>query len=238
MAIEHANEGISAIEDLFACLAEQIKSPILQASTAAQAMDTTDAVTANSQLAIVEASQSALRLLDGFLLSLKLQRDGKLELEPVSVSSLLYDVSQSLYQYAKLNNCRLEMDIAGRSGPVMSHQRALKFALINLGYSFISASNSSGGKTIKLVAKQTGKGVTAGVFAESKSLSKVLFDRAKIIKGFAHQPIAEFSNDNAAGVFVADSLLNNIGSKMRVSKRNGAAGLAVDLLPSYQLSLV
>ena len=224
---------------LFACLAEQIKLPLVQVSSMVEALDLASIQKIiNDQKVIMEINQSALRLIDGFLLSVKLQRESQINLEPVSIGSLLYEVSESLYGYAKSNNCEIELDVANKCGLVMSHNQALKSALINLGYSFISASDKSSRRSIRLVANHNNKGITTGVFSDSSALTKSLFRNSKRIKGLAHQPMASFSSDNATGVFIADSLFDSIGSTMKVSKRSGNTGLVTTLLPSHQLSLV
>lgn len=227
------------IQSLFACLAEQIKLPLTQVANAAELINEADpnAIAANKQ-SILEISRAAMRLIDGFLLNVSLQEQSKLDLEPVPLSSLLYDTAQVLDPYAKLHGCELELDIRGKYVPVMGNFEVLKSALVNLGYSFINSTKQPGRSTLTLALRRTSSGINAGIFSDSSQVSSKLLSRAKQFRGLAHQPLPEFAGDSAAGVFVADSLVEHLGSSIKVSKLNGMSGLSATLMPSRQLSLV
>lgn len=228
----------SSVEKLFAHLAEQVKLPFTQISQAAQLMDINDSSSLKSnQQTIEDISQNTIRLIDGFLLNLKLQNESQMRLEPVPVSSVLYDVAELLSRFAKHNDCRLEIDVAGKFAPVMAHKKSLLSALVNLGNSFISANDSSS-DLIKLAVRRNSIGVSVGVYSSSPMLSSSLLKQSKKMSGTVYQPMAAFASHSAAGVFVADSLLANMGSEMKVSRLGGMHGLAATLLPSRQLSLI
>ena len=89
---DHGQPDVHVAERLLQALAEQLKSPLLQIAYHAEAAQP-DAFTE-----IRTASDRALRLLDSYLLSINQQQ---LELEPVSVSSVLYDVAHALYPLAR-----------------------------------------------------------------------------------------------------------------------------------------
>lgn len=227
----------SQLEGLFLSLAEQVKLPFVQVTHAAELMQGNTSVQENKQT-IIEVSQAAVRLIDGFMLSVKLQNEQQLNLEPVPVSSLLYDTAQILDGYAKMHDCELRLEVAGKYEPVMANSVALQYALANLGYSFIGAAREEKQKIIKLAVKRTRSGISAGVFGEVSNISGTLLTQAKQLRGKVHQPFTQFTSDNAAGVFVADSLFEALGSSMKVAKSGGMTGLAASFLPSRQLSLV
>ena len=230
-------------DDLFINLAEQVKLPFVQISHAAELLEGVQdpAKIESSRLTISVASQSALRLIDGYLLSIELQREQQLALEPVSISSILYDTAQALHDFARAHGCRLELDVAGKYGPVMAHKRAVGAALVSLGFSFIEAASIDENKeepVVKLAVRRTGSNISTGVFSTNASLSNNLFKQAKSMHGKVHQPMAAFDSGNSTGIFIADALFTQLQTKMRVARMNGLQGLAATLLPSQQLNLV
>ncbi len=205
----------------------------------AQANDPADAEDLRRTIAL--SSQSALSLIDGYLLGAALQRQGRLQLEPVSVSSVLHDSMQALTPYAKAMGCELRLQLDGKYEPVMAHRSALQSALTSLGYTFIEAASSHEAgdpPVVNLVVRRRQGGISTGVFSNNSSLSPVLLHKAREMHGLIHQPIPGFDSGNASGVFVADVLFNTIETTMKVAQDRGLKGLAATLVPSRQLQLV
>jgi light-regulated signal transduction histidine kinase (bacteriophytochrome) len=230
-------------DDLFISLAEQVKLPFVQISHAAELLEgSSDASKIEaSRQTISIASQAALRLIDGYLLSVELQRAGQLALEPVSISSVLYDTAQVLHEYARAHGCKLELEVSGKYAPVMAHRRAVSAALTSLGYSFIEAAvreDNQEEPVVKLAVRRIGANINTGVFSSNANLSNNLFKLAKQLRGKVHQPMAAFDSGNSTGVFIADALFTQLNTSMRVAHLHGLQGLAASLLPSRQLSLV
>lgn len=225
------------IERLFASLAEQVKLPFLQVAQAAQLLDMGDDQVAHKQT-IIEASRAATQLIDGYLLHVRLQQSSQLQLEPVSVSSVLYDTSQLLDKYARMHDCEMQLDVAGKYEPVMAHAGGLKAALANIGYSFIEAAPAGQRSIIRLGVRRTKQGISTGIFTNSATLSTQLLKQARELQGSMRQPLNQFTSETAAGVFVADGLIASLGSEMQVSQMHGMTGLAAVFNPSGQLSLV
>lgn len=224
-------------DQLFSCLAEQVKIPFLQVSYLS---GLGDVPVADSQK-IHEISQAALKLIDGFLLSIRLQQDSTLPLEPVSASSLLYDTAEVLQPFAKLHDCELQLEVAGKYVPIMARSDVLKSALANIGYSFIGGfaqEDAKQNRTIRLAVRRNAHGVGVGVFADAPLLSSALFRQAKRMQGVSHQPLAQLSGEAMAGVFVAGKLFEELGNPLKVSRFGRMTGLAATFLPSRQLSLV
>ena len=89
-----ADLGTVPDERLLRALAEQLKMPLLQiARTAEFAAETGDT---KSLTNISYIAETALRLVDGFLLSADRQAQEVFHLEPVSVSSILQDTAHKL----------------------------------------------------------------------------------------------------------------------------------------------
>lgn len=219
-------------DDLFYCLAEQLKIPLVQISSLSES----DSIKKNNK--INEISNATLRLIDGFILSSELSDSSQFDLEPVAIGSLMYDVSQEINNYAKIYKCELNLDISNKCGLIMSNYRALHYALVNIGFSFINALSSKQERSLRLTASINKDGVTAGIYVNSSDLGKELFIKSKSIKGKTYLPIQKFTSASIAGIFVADSILETIGSELKLSRNKGEVGLVTSLMKSNQLSLV
>jgi len=226
---------------LFASLAEQVKEPFVQIAHAAELLRLHPGKNELEQLftTITLTSESALKLIDGYLLNVRLQQASELPLEPVSLSSILYDTAQDLDSYARAHDCELDLQIKGKYGPVMGRHDVLRTALQSLGYAFIEAiSQQENHSKLTLIARRTSKGMSTGMYSDIDTLSAQLFKQAKVLKGLARQPLSNFTAGSGAGVFVADALLARLKSPMKVSRYGGQNGLSLTLQSSGQLSLV
>jgi hypothetical protein len=224
-------------ERLLKALAEQLKSPFLQIAREAEMASLTEATPALRN--IEYTADMALRLIDSYLLSLRLQALPTLDLEPVSVSSMLQDTAHRLNHLAKLYDCDLELNIAGKYGPVMAHRQSLEAAYMSLGYAFIESVPPAGQKHRVVMAVRSSRGgLVTGVFGEQPGLGADAFRRAKALYGNATQPMPTFSAHNGAGIFIANSLLQTMASTLKVARHSKLTGLAATLLPSQQLQLI
>lgn len=226
---------------LFAALAEQVKLPFMAIAHAAELSRLNPGQAELERLfsTISLTNESAMKLIDGYLLSVQLQQGAELPLEPVSLGSVAYDTAQRLMSYAHAHDCELEVDIRGKYGPVMARHEVVKTAIEALGYSFIEAASRPGAKTrVILSVRKIAGGMSAGVYSDTDKLSSNLFKQAKVLKGVARQPLGDFSAGSGAGVFVADALFEWLGSPMRVARLSGMQGLASTLVSSRQLNLV
>lgn len=230
-------------DELFASLAEQVKTPFVQISNASELLHSSTSQSQQETIikSIKLASKSAISLIDSYLLNSELGRQKELELETVSLSSVVYDVAQTIDDFAKLHGCSIELLVKGKYGPVIANSRAIYAALTSLGFSFVEACSVSDSKTkptIQLAVRRTAHGINTGVFADSINITSNLLNQARELRGKVHQPFSGFDSTPGAGVFLADELFSRINSQMRVSKFNGLTGLSATLLPSQQLRLV
>src|SRR5262249_21000540 len=109
-------QQVVADERLLRALAEQLKLPFLQIARQAE-LYSQEHPELNSIMSIAGLS---LRFIDGFLLSVEANQQA-LPLEPVSVSSILYDAAHVLEPTARQHNCELEIQVNGKYGPVMAN---------------------------------------------------------------------------------------------------------------------
>lgn len=232
-----------ADERLLAALAEHIKLPLLQIARRSELAQLSGRPKKHLE-AIELTADTALTLLDNYLLSLKLAHMPDLELEPVSVAGVLNDTAHALSRIAKEYDTDLEIHLSGRYEPVMAHKGGLEAALTSLGYVFVetiasSNDNSKTGKPKLLLAAHRGKtGIVAGLYAGLDNLSTDMYKRAHHLYGHARLAMPELAIDSGAGVFVADSLLDTMYARLRVARHHTLSGLAATLLSSRQLQLI
>jgi hypothetical protein len=224
-------------ERLLRALAEQLKVPLLQIAREAELGQLTD--TRASLKHIEYTADMALGLVDSYLLSVQLQALPSLELEPISLSAMLQDTVHKLHGMAQQYNCEVELHLGGKYEPVMAHRQSLESAYMALGYAFIeSVPAVDVSSRVLFAAHRTRQGLVAGVFGEQPGLSVDMYRRARALYGHARQALPAMSASSSAGVFVADSLLQNMATPLRVARHQRLAGLAATLFPSKQLQLV
>jgi len=243
--------------ELLASVAEQLKVPLAIIARQAElgvlqgrrGLADTPAAQGLDAATIATQADAALMLVDSYLLGLELLRtQTQLELEPVSVSSLLVDAAHDLHGFARQYGVTVDLDMAGRYGPVMSNARGLKAALLSLGFALVEAqatqasdlSESVGKKPARvlLAAHRTPHGIVAGMYGTNQAVSASAWRRAQALCGKARQPFAELGAGSAAGLFMADTILRSMESRLRVGRYLHAGGLAATLQPSQQLQLV
>lgn len=231
------NKKNEADERLLQALAEQMKSPLLQIARSSELARMTKKY--QTQLQTIElTADTALKLLDNYLLSIKLARMHA-ELEPVSVGAVLNETAHELSKLAASNQCELQVHLSGKYEPIMAHRQGLEAALASLGYVFIEAQTAAQSKDkpiLKLAAHRSNNGIVAGMFANFEGLSVDMYRRAKQLYGNARQPLPGMTAAGGAGVFVADSLLDTMSAHLRVAYHQRQSGLAATFIPSHQLS--
>lgn len=229
--------------ELLVSVAEQLKVPLAIIARHAELGSVpggrpVDAATIATQ------ADAALLLVDSYLLGLELLRtQTQLELEPVSVSSLLVDAAHDLHGFARQYGVDVEIETAGKYGPVMSNARGLKAALLSLGFALVEAqaaveTPSRRRPLVLLAAHRTPHGIVAGMYGTHQTVSAEAWRRAQGLVGKAKQPFTELGSGSAAGLFVADTILRSMDSRLRVGRYLRHGGLAATLQPSRQLQLV
>lgn len=229
------------LEQLFLCLAEGLKLPLAQVSRRAElALLAPEATEALGM--IQTTADMALQLLDSYLLGLRLlhEPEARFALEPVSVAAVLHDAQQQLAGIAQQYNVQLELEVAGKYGPVLAHPGALRSALVSLGYSFIEAlpAMNTARTRLHLAAHRTRSGVVAGLYCDAEELTPKSFRRARDLLGYARQPFVGVLPGSGAGVFVANAIMQAMSSHLRVGRYQKLPGFAITLPPSSQLQLV
>lgn len=237
-----AGESPILSQQLLLSVAEELKLPLLQ--IARQAEQTS--LDGTADLAGIQATaDSALRLLDNYALGVRLALEpGQLSPESVSVSSVLYDTGQQLEALARSYGVELELNVAGRFGPVLAHRQGLQAALVSLGAALIEAlpaQAEAGAKpqlTLQLATHRCRYGIVAGLYADTKQLSEEVLQRGRRLQHRSRQPLLDLTHTSGAGIFVADTILKAMKLNLRASRHHRLYGLGTVLQPNHQMQLV
>jgi len=232
---------VTALSDqLLLAVAEQLKLPLLQIARQAELGQLSK--NQSDLTSIQTTADMAIQLLDSYLFGarLALEQDYRLSLEPVSVSSVLYDTEQQLSALAKLYGVELELDVDGKFAPVLANRQGLQSALTSLGYALIEALPSLNTKklTLSLAVHNSRYGVVAGVYSDVEQLTTEALRQGRKLHGHIRQPLATLSPSSGAGVFVADAILQAMDSELRPTRHHNLYGLGAVLRPTPQLQLI
>ncbi|HTH72507.1 MAG TPA: hypothetical protein VL737_04070 [Candidatus Pristimantibacillus sp.] len=233
--------GVRA-DNLLLSVAEHLKVPLTTIARQAELGQLTGRVELTDAAAIRTQATAALTLVESYLLGLELMsQQGSLQLEPVSVSSTLMDAAHDLDRFAKHYQVQLEVEVGGKFGPVMSHPGGLRAALLSLGFALVeaqAAQDIEGPRRIIMATHRTPLGIVTGIYGKYEALSAERWRSALGLAGRARQPITSLTPGSGAGLFVADTILRSMHTKLRVGRYLKQSGLAATLQASQQLSFV
>lgn len=219
-------------ERLLRSLAEQLKIPLTLIARQSE-------LAASDSLQTIHAhSKDAIRLIEAYLLAGYLHGQQQLQLEPVSIKALLYDVAHELEPKAKQHSTKLELTHKGRFGLVMAHAGALRYALTLLGVATLDQiSDNNAPQVVNFRAYSYEGKIQAGVYGQSHLTSEDL-QVGKELFGSAHQATPHASSSPSTELYLADALLRTMHTSVHVSHHKEQTGLVTSLFPSQQLSLL
>lgn len=233
-----ANTAPVLSQELLLSIAEQIKLPLLQIARQAEVARLTSLPNLDD---IQTTADNALRLIDNYLLSVRLNCEQELlALESVSVSSVLYDAGHELSSLAKSYGVNLELHIGGRFGPVMANRIGLQSALVSLGSALIEAlpAQESPQLKLQLATHRCRYGIVAGLYTDTEQLTTEALRQGRKLQGSTRQPLTNLTHTAGAGIFVADAILRAMQLKLKVSRHHRLYGLGAVLQPNHQMQLV
>ncbi len=226
-------------EQLLLSVTEQLKLPLLQIARQAELASLAKSPDLSE---IQTTAESALQLIDSYVLGMRLSLEGQHELmlEPVSISSVLYDTGQQLNALAKFYGVKLELNIAGKFGPVLAHRQGLQAALTSLGSALIEAlpALESPQLRLQLATHRCRYGIVAGLYSDTETLTTEALRQGRKLHGRSRQPLVHVTHASGAGIFVADAILHAMRLKLQVSRHHNLYGLGAVLQPNHQLQLV
>lgn len=226
-------------EQLLFSVAEQLKLPLMQIARQAELAKLTGSSNINE---IQTTAETALILIDSYLLGMRLSLEAQqqLILEPVTVSSVLYDTGEQLQALSKIYGVKLELNVSGRLGPVMTHRQGLQAALLSLGATFIEALPALENPKLRLqlATHRCRYGIVAGIYTDTEAITKEALRLGRSLYGRTRQPLVTLTHASGAGVFVADAILRAMSLKLKISRHHKLYGLGAVLMPSIQQQLV
>jgi hypothetical protein len=234
MSPEHSAYKQILSQQLLLSVAEELKLPLLQIARTAEQGD-------NSKEFIISTAENALRLIDNYALGVRLAMHPEhINTESVSVSSILYDTGQQLDALAKSYGVELELNIAGKFGPVMVHRLGLQAALTSLGSALIEAlpAQESAQLKLQLATHRCRYGIVAGLYAEAPALTSATLTRGRELQSSSRQPLINLSHTSGAGIFVADAILRAMNLQLKASRHHRLYGLGAVLRPNHQMQLI
>jgi hypothetical protein len=214
---------------ILSALAEELKLPLLQIARTSELLGTID---------IQHTAEMALKLIDGYVLGLHNQSQSTLELEPVTLSSVLFDTAIALEPIAKRQGYEIRIDVGQKLGPVMGNRQSLHTAFTVLGYELMQTPTEVSKSVITFASHRSKAGYVAGIFTDNSLLTTDAYRRAKSLAGTTRQALPASSASNGAGVLIAESLLQSLASSFKIARHQKQTGLAATLSPSQQLSFV
>lgn len=227
-------------QQLLLSVVEQLKLPLMNIARYAELADMESKASHLSTIRLT--ADAALQLLDSYLLGVQLatHETELFEIEPVSVSSVLYDAGNQLQPIARAYGVQLDLYINGRYGPVMAHRRGLQAALVSLGHSLVEAlpAMDTPQLRLQLSAHRCRYGVVAGLYCETNQITTQALRLGRQLYGRARQPLGEVSHTSGAGVFVADAILQAMRTQLTVSRHRKMHGLGAVLPLNPQLQFV
>lgn len=232
------NQAQILSQQLLLSVAEELKLPLLQIARHAEQ----GRLSGKANLALMQSTADmALRLLDNYVLGVRLATEPQeFAIESVSVSSVLYDTGQQLDGLAKSYGVNLELNIAGRFGPVLAHRQALQAALVSLGAALIEALPAQEMTQLKLhlATHRSRYGIVAGLYADTRQLSQEALKKGRQLQRHSRQPFIGLTHTSGAGIFVADTILQAMRLSLKPSRHHNLYGLGTILQPNHQLQIV
>lgn len=242
MGAQGANRQVASEQGtLLLSVAEQLKQPLLYIARSSELGLMDEAIDQTALLRQIESHAAmALRLVDSYMLGVDmLQTHADLELESMSLSSLLTDVAHELTPLARQYDVELELGIDGRYGPVMSHPAALRAALHSLASVIVALPmGEARGAVMRLGAHRGQDGIVTGVYHSAMARLPRAGDLLNNGRSERRQPLTEVGGGSAAGVFVAQHLFDSMRSPLRLHRHHGLQGFAAPLQLSKQLALL
>ena len=226
---------------LFLSLAEQLSQTFLQITRTTEIVRLIDKKAADVEWEkIRDVSEASMMLTEAYVMTQRLDRSMlSAELEPVTISAMLYDTAERLQPLAKRYGVELSFCDLPKLAPVLSDKLILQTALISLGQVLVIAeSQNDDMKPIKLAAHRGRYGTVAGFYMENVDFTSETWRYALRQFGKIKQPLGKVTNGQITGALIADKLLKSLESKIHVARYQKLNGLAVTLPSCNQLQLV
>lgn len=217
-------------------VAEDLKTPLVRILTLLELQKSASAVDYDTLETI---TKTALNLVDSYVLSSKIYTNQtELNLSPVSIKAVLYESTNQLKNFAKIQKTTLNLDIQKNVGLAMANYNATLMALVSLAYSFLQNNNDSPGSKLIFSLKKGSQDISVGVFCEGLAINQGDLNKLRGLSGVASQLMPDLAHGSSAGILLADRIFAGMNTELRATKLNKLSGLVAKLVPSRQLKLL
>lgn len=221
--------------DLSYSIAHELRMPLLNI---ARLSELQQSAKRPSFEAIETIADSVLKLLDSYLVATRYTNEQiKLELEPISLSAVMYDVAQYMDRLSRAQNCELRLKVQKNSGLVLAHPQGIKAAFLSLCYGFLHSTDHTKKAVISLEAHRMHGRVLAGVISNDIHIEKGAFMMGQKLAGNAYQSIKNIPT-NGAGYFIATDLFETMAVPVQFIHSNRRFGVMGSFHASSQLALL
>ena len=228
----HDSRNSSADDRTLRALAFELKNPLINIARLAELNDE------DTSSQMQQIAEQALTLIDGYLLNAQTEYgQTMLELEPVSLGSVLYDVSNRLRPQARQHNTSLVLEDRSHE-LVMTHRSALTSVLSVFGSTLIGYGEAAEHREIFMRGYKTRAGkIGIGLFSDIKMTQDDLRSALEL-QGKAHMPLSRVNGNLHVSLSIAEGLCKAIGGAITVKHMGRLSGLATELPRSEQLAFV
>ena len=171
--------------DLLKVVAEELKRPLIEIARASELATLIGQSSLETVVATVGTSaNTALDLIDSYLLGLQLAGQQQiLELEPISIGSVLYDTAHDLNQFAKTYNASVQLSFKKTQRSVMAHGGGLHAALVNMGKVIIEsqAEQNTTKAIINLGIHNYAGLIVTGVYSDIEPITLLIYAQPAIL---------------------------------------------------------
>lgn len=216
-------------------IAHELRIPLLNI---ARLSELQQSATKPSFEAIETIADSVLKLLDSYLITTRYSNQQiRLELEPVSLSAVMYDVAQYMDRLSRTQNCELRLKVQKNSGLVLAHPQGIKAAFLSLCYAFLHSTDQTSKAVITLEAHRMQGRVIAGIVSDDIHIEKGAFTKGQKLMGNAYQSMKDIPT-NGAGYFIAANLFETMTVPLQYIHSNRRFGIMGTFHSSSQLTLL
>lgn len=212
-------------------LALQLQQTLLQISQYAQ-------IDVQNTVSIDVLARRALDMVDCYLASSIQSNQLALELETISLGSVMQDVLHHLTPTARQYGCQLQLKTSGSKQLVSADKKLSKAVFVALGHSFIEQAGMAGNNGEVIFAlRGNSQEQTAGVFTANTQVSARSLRQLRKLSGNAQKQCSAMAG-TGTGIVLADRLLARMDKQLFTTRFQKASGMAVSFAKSQQLQLV
>ena len=182
-------------------------------------------------------TEHALRDIDAFMTTYSEASKAQLQIEPISLGSILLDTSQKLSSYAKVTDTTLVVDDHSRHQLVLGNAKLLSQGLEMITKTLCDFASDYPEPIVTMRADTRHGYPRLGVYRNDIELTAHDVQLAKRLIGGARVNAGLFHQLGALRMLIAGRLLEPLGLTLRSAKSAGDRGLALQLLPSSQVGL-